>query len=157
MKRSDALQPLSHDHYQGLVVVRRLQQGLDRDAPPDVMADYAQHVWTAHLARHFEQEEAHLLVPLREAGDDGRALATQMLDEHHQIRAHVEALGDSATSEVVRTLADALRAHIRFEERTLFPFLEATCDPVALQAIGTELEDAHEDTDLDYTPAFWER
>ena len=156
MKRAEALQPLSHDHYNGLIVVRRLRQGLERSASPDVMGAYVQHVWTHHLAHHFEQEEMHLLGPLRQAGDEGRALAGQMLDEHRRIHDLVDALAGDPAPDALGTLAEAMQAHIRFEERRLFPFLEETCEEATLHAIGTHLHAQHEEADLGWTPAFWE-
>lgn len=154
MKRSPELEPLSHDHFEGLLVVRRLRSGLAKAAPRDEMAAFVVHFWDAYLTVHFQQEETHLVAPLERIGGSG--LAAQMVGEHRRIRDAVEAMraGTSAT-DAVRSFADVLRAHIRFEEREVFPYLERHLDPDTLRAIGAQLRAEHVDADLSWPVAFW--
>ncbi|HUF09320.1 MAG TPA: hypothetical protein VMO47_08380 [Rhodothermales bacterium] len=63
MKRSPELEPLSHDHFEGLITASRLQIGVRKGASPKVMTAYVDHFWHAALERHFRQEET-LLLPL---------------------------------------------------------------------------------------------
>ena len=99
MKRSEQLEPLSHDHYEGLQVARRLRTGLATSAPPEEMAAYMVHFWDTYLTEHFRQEET-LLVPALEAAD-GAGLAEQMVSEHRALA--LQAVADRlAPSSLVR-------------------------------------------------------
>jgi hypothetical protein len=111
MKRDPRLHQLSSEHHHGLVFVRNLRRGL----PPHEIAREIDEV----LAPHFLVEERVLLPALMRAG---RAdLVARALDDHADIRA---ARNDPAH------LADLLEAHIRFEERVMFPACEALGDDV---------------------------
>lgn len=155
MKRSEHLEPLSHDHYEGLQVARRLRTGLAKSAPPEEMAAYVVHFWDTYLTEHFRQEET-LLVPALEAVD-GAGLAEQMVSEHHALASRVDALrARTAVTETIDEFAQLLKAHIRFEERRAFPYLEQHLDDAALQRVGTRLHADHVDADLSWRVSFWE-
>lgn len=155
MKRSEHLEPLSHDHYAGLHVVRRLQSGLEKRAPAEEMEAFVVHFWDTYLVEHFRQEEA-LLVPALER-TEGSELAVQMMGEHRALRRITEAMraGTSAEDALDR-FATVLQAHIRFEEREVFPYLEQHLRPAALQTIGAQLHAEHVDPDLSWPVPFWE-
>lgn len=153
MKRSEQLEPLSHDHFEGLLVARRLKGGLAKGASAAEMAAFIVHFWDAHLVNHFRQEEELLVGPLEQTG--GAELAARMTAEHRSLLAHVEVLRGEAAAGAVEHFAAALPAHIRFEERELFPYLEAQLDPLALERIGARLRAEHVDVDLSWPVAFW--
>lgn len=116
MKRDPRLHQLSSDHHHTLVLVRNLRRGLE---PREVAR-----IFEEQLAPHFALEERVLLPALVKAG---RAdLAARTLDEHADIRA--------SRSNAAR-LAELLEAHVRFEERELFP----VCEELIPQALD-ELE-----------------
>lgn len=131
--RHPALVPLSHDHHEALLVALRLKKG-GPSSPRDTMWPTAPREQAAALLRfaerellvHFEIEET-LLFPLV-SSEEGKATVNQLLVEHNQMR---NALGrlDSITDEgaVMAALADfgaVLEAHVRTEERILFPMIE---------------------------------
>lgn len=74
----------------------------------------------AGLARHFAVEEPHLLPPVRAAGGD--ALASRTERDHAAIRNCV--LSGPFDEPGLRQFAERLSAHVRFEERELFPFAD---------------------------------
>lgn len=155
MKRSEHLEPLSHDHYEGLLVAGRLKKGLSKEASPEVMAAYVAHFWSSHLAKHFQEEETLLPPLLAEIGATN--LTERMVEEHRAIELLVQRAGEAAGR--VLTLAEfarMLKAHIRFEERTLFPSLEEQVDEETLREVGKKLHASHREADLDWGPAFWE-
>ena len=156
MKRSEHLEPLSHDHYEGLLIAGRIRKGLSRQASPEVMAAYVAHFWESHLARHFHQEEA-LLLPLL-SGMGEATLAERLVDEHRLIRELVTQAREAAdgTAQKLAELSDRMKAHIRFEERELFPALEAQIPEATLRKIGAQLQATRIDADLSWDPAFWE-
>ncbi len=52
----------------------------------------------------------------------------------------------------LQEFASLLEAHIRFEERTLFPYLEKEIPPEELERIGVAIENDH----LKKTPFTWQ-
>ncbi|MCW5943434.1 MAG: hemerythrin domain-containing protein [Fimbriimonadaceae bacterium] len=119
MKRHPALQPFSRDHNVGLVFARRIERG-------DAVAEEFAKLWAEELDAHFRDEEA-LLGPL--VGDDTR---NRLVAEHRAIRELAESV---ATADLGR-LGRLLDAHIRWEERELFPAIEASASEAELAALG---------------------
>lgn len=115
MKRDPRLRGLSSEHHDALVLVRRIRR---EPASCDVAAA------CAALAAHFLLEERVLLPALAAAGRTD--LAKRTAAEHEAIRA--------AVTTPLR-FADLLEAHVRFEERELFPVCEALI-PESLDALG---------------------
>lgn len=139
MKRSAALEPLSHDHHEGLAFAARLRRAQRTGADPAPLAAEVAAFWREHLVPHFEQEEA-VVLPVLEHG--AAPLAAQMVREHRQIRQLVEAVGAGPASwdGPLAAVADALAAHIRFEEREAFPAAERLTSD--LDRLGRRLHDA---------------
>src|SRR5690606_7641599 len=121
MKRAEALQPLSHDHHHGLQMVARIRRGLRDGGDTAALAAAVPAFWAEHLVPHFAEEEA-LVVPLLREG--APALAERMLREHETLRELTEAVAEAGGATELSAFADALAAHIRFEEREAFPAAE---------------------------------
>jgi quercetin dioxygenase-like cupin family protein len=129
MRRHPALIPLSHDHHHGLVQARRLRRAAEGGAADRREAVAAFVEFFAQDTRlHFRDEEERLFPLL---GTDGQAteLLARALLQHQQLRALVSELeaelaGGEVSAERLRSLGSALEEHIRFEERTLFPYIE---------------------------------
>jgi len=140
MKRSPELSPLSHDHHKALAIAQRLRRAEDADVSKTAAAffDY----WRDHGAHHFRIEE-EILLPGWVDGDAAadRALAGRMADEHLEIRIAVRRLecGDPSR-DALRELGGLLERHVRFEERELFPQIEAGLDPRTIAALGERIE-----------------
>ena len=153
MKRSEHLQPLSHDHYHGLLTARRIREMLDEGVAPEDVAVFASRFWTEHLQRHFEEEEDFILPALYEVGAE--ELAERTLDEHRSIREQVRSLSaKDASHAALSQLADDLQVHARFEEREVFPALEQKASEEALHAIGEHLR--REEDKPHWDPSTWE-
>lgn len=137
MKRADALQPLSHDHYEGLQLAARLRKALRSEDELTGWPDEIAAFWREHLVPHFADEEATVL-PVLEAG--APELAEQMTREHAAIERLVREI--DASPAALERFADALAAHIRFEEREAFPAAERLADDATLAAIAHRLADS---------------
>ena len=131
MKRHPALIPLSHDHHRGLVEARRLRQAA---AGGDAERREAATAFLEFFARdtipHFREEEERIFPLVADTPESATELVTQALLEHQQLHALAGTLADESAGGDVRPgtigrLAQTLEAHIRFEERTLFPLIEA--------------------------------
>lgn len=100
--------------------------------------------WSAGLLNHFETENGCLLARLASTGDRGLAGAGRMQREHREMEELVETM--RTTSDMSRrrqALADfgrTLRAHVRWEERELFEWLQTALAPDDLDAVGAYLE-----------------
>lgn len=151
MQRSQPLIPLSHDHHHGLVVSRRIGEGLKRGIEPARMAAYLRYFWDSDLKRHFVEEE-DIIFPLL-AADDTMVLRAK--EEHIQLRDYIAALRSNAQDlDKLASFAKGLEAHIRFEERELFPHIERTALPAALARAGAGVRrDA--DAPECWDDAFW--
>jgi hemerythrin-like domain-containing protein len=138
MKRSEALAELSRDHHQALVVALRLRRATTAGAASAVAGfrDYFESVGD----RHFDLEEAILLPALVEEGE-WAALTERVREEHRALRASgTRVLRDEADVSELHELGEALDAHVRFEERELFPFLEQRLTVAQLIDLGRRLE-----------------
>ena len=136
MKRDPALQPLSHDHYEGLQFAARLRQRLGSASGPAPLAREVADFWREHLVPHFASEEAFVL-PILRAGAE--PLADRMLREHAAIASLVEAVEAAPEAEALRAFAEALVAHIRFEEREAFPAAERLADAETLARLAAQI------------------
>lgn len=152
IKRNENIAALSREHHDGLLFCWKLRQGIKTGIAPYRMRRYAAFFWEEHLKAHFKEEETLLFQPLSHPMVD-RALA-----EHREIKSRIDIIshGTADTPEPYAGLADLVDRHIRFEERELFPLLEATLSPEQLERIGEALA-AHEaaHTPVRYGDEFW--
>lgn len=144
MKRSEALTALSRDHHKALAVALRL-----RRATPETIAaalasfsDY----FEVHGDRHFQAEEAELL-PVLAGLPGGAEFGDRICAEHEQLRRLADqALAPATTPDAAlspaRQLGEQLTTHVRFEEREVFPFVEAELSDAELAALGERLDAA---------------
>ena len=124
MKRSAALTPLSRDHHHALSLAMQAGKAARQDDPlvwQQVAAKLAQH-YQDSLQAHFAQEEQHLLPALTEAGQ--QAAVDRTLADHTHLHALLQH-PQLATAAILQAFADAMTAHVRFEERELFVLAES--------------------------------
>jgi hemerythrin-like domain-containing protein len=128
LHRDKALQPLSRQHHQGLMVSLLLSKGLKKNLATKPMRDFILQYWQDDLCKHFELEE-ETLKPLASSYASLDSLITRMLLEHQQIVLLISRINNEARVEqldTIKAFADQLELHIRFEERELFEQLQLT-------------------------------
>lgn len=123
MKRSPFLQPLSREHHTALSLARACERAAQSGDAAQIAATSRRVVmaFPAELDPHFQVEETALLPRLQHAGSE--TLVRRTLDDHARLRA----LRDRVGREDAAALAEfgaLLAAHVRFEERELFPAIE---------------------------------
>lgn len=124
MKRSTALQPLSREHHTALTLAKaceRAAQSRDEDRVVQTCRRVIQAFYD-ELEPHFQVEEQSLLPLLHDAGN--KPLEQRTLADHQQLHALLDGLRQND----IKALDDfgkLLSAHVRFEERELFPALES--------------------------------
>jgi hemerythrin-like domain-containing protein len=80
----------------------------------------------------------------------------RMLKEHYDLKNIINENSLNITYATVKELRDVLEAHIRFEERELFPLIEETITPQQRIAIGSALSHERDDNCMNYPVKFWE-
>ena len=140
LKRHVSLQPLSRDHYVGLVQSQHLIKSADASAAERAKAlvDFVQ-AWSGEIAAHFRDEER--LLPELVTGEPFDRLRR----EHHSLAALAEeARHRKDMSEPgaawMREFGQLLNDHIRWEERELFPLIERTAAAEQLRKLTQETE-----------------
>jgi mannose-6-phosphate isomerase-like protein (cupin superfamily) len=134
MKRHRALIPLSHDHHHALVEARRLRRAAEQgDDPTRAAAAFVRFFRTSSVP-HFRDEEERLF-PLVDGVDEARPLVIEALLDHQHLHSLVGALeAGHDVRATMRELGERLDAHVRLEERQLFPLIE--------ELVADDLDDA---------------
>lgn len=139
MKRAEALRPLSREHQVALAVAKTLREAGDRERAGQAFLDF----WQEDGQRHFRVEEEVLLPVWALHAEVDRGGVGRMLEEHLAIRrAALRIAGGAASLEEVRELGALLHDHVRFEERELFPMVEAALDADSLAQLAAAIERA---------------
>ena len=120
IKRSAQLAPLSREHHDGLLFVWKLRQGLANDTSLETLRNFCCWYWKNYIQQHFDHEENILLKYI----PSDNAMARQLKEEHNNIRELILSIDYKADAITIGMLADFISRHIRFEERTLFNYLE---------------------------------
>jgi hemerythrin-like domain-containing protein len=154
MKRSEALVGLSREHHHAL----RVAQELSRVEPAQALSGARRFVefLARHEVGHFALEEA-VLLPLLPNEAPGPALSQRVREDHEYLRdalARLQASPETATADLLHEIGARLRAHVRMEERELFPNLEGSLDAETLEDVGRRLSDDPSGAPAAVTSAF---
>lgn len=152
-KRDKSLVPLSREHHFGLLFCWKLRQGLKNGTDLELMRAYVRYFWESILKPHCDEEEWVLerLLP-----EDSTARA-RLKEEHRLLQALIELVeqGSPMNKDLFRVLEQDLSDHIRWEERELFPYLQAVVHSDELELTGKLLEHRHTVQPDTFTPEFW--
>ena len=129
-RRNDSLIPLSREHQYALMLCLRIHRGLiEHDADANwlqMKAGVAVSFFEGELVIHFQAEEEVLFPAMRELSGAPQIIEG-LVAEHGKIGRLIDQLRQIDVHSVAATLkefADTLEAHIRKEERELFPIYE---------------------------------
>jgi iron-sulfur cluster repair protein YtfE (RIC family) len=146
IKRHKALQPLSRDHHQGLI----LAQLIKRNAPeykglPTSIEGKKEHTisfFENELKKHFMDEENILFAYSANKNDELDTLIEEILIEHREINHLVDKILSSSQPEnLLDELGHKLESHIRKEEREVFVKIEEALSENELLEINSKLKD----------------
>ena len=145
-RRHESLIPLSREHHYGLMLCLRIHRGLPLRKHDEtwarVKAAQAARFFATDLTAHFKAEEEALFPAMRDfSGASG--LLSELLTEHRKLEALAERLRGTEAAKLVDALgefADLLEAHIRKEERELFPLYERQMNPEGAAEVGREVK-----------------
>ncbi len=131
-KRHESLIPLARDHYEGLLLAVRLQQGTQAllrlwSHDPVWQAQYVVDFYHQHLKPHFDTEEQALFPLAKEHVPPSAPLVDLLIEQHRELKRRVESFKNPAQPDLADRLKEfgtLLEDHIRKEDRELFPMFE---------------------------------
>lgn len=143
LKRHIAIQPLSREHHQGLLLCWKIRKGFEKGVELQRIKKYSDWFWENHLKKHFAIEEKYVFPILGNKND----FVKQALVEHN----HLTALFGQKTeiSFALERIQKDLESHIRFEERVLF-------NKIQEQATARELQYIQQYHEKEISCGFWE-
>lgn len=147
IKRNENIAKLSRDHHASLMFCWKLRQGIKQHISHERMVHYVKYFLESHMEHHFNEEEEILFQPLQ---DDKVQKAKNDHVEILKLIDQVLVSDNEDVSDELTRLADLVDAHVRYEERVLFPHLEQNLSEDQLEHIGRAisdepLKDLHED------------
>ncbi|RJP68126.1 MAG: hemerythrin domain-containing protein [Ignavibacteriales bacterium] len=140
MMRHKALTHLSQEHHQGLILAQLLKPNApDYSGLPRTISgktDYAIKFYSSSLAGHFIKEEVILYPLIKGKNPKIDSLFADVFSEHKRIGKLVEELKIVGNHEkTLYELGQLLEAHIRKEERILFPLIQELIPAEILQKL----------------------
>jgi len=140
-RRHESLIPLSRQHQHALLLCLRIHRGLIEHSADSnwlqLKADHAIRFFEGDLVTHFQAEEEFLFPAMREI-PAATEIVDELLAEHGQMRQLIDQLRQMEIGSIAATLkefADTLEAHIRKEERKLFPIYEQQASPETIARV----------------------
>ena len=130
LDRHPLLRPLSREHHEGLLLCWRIRRALGTEG-----ADHQHELATCRsffhtdLLPHFAVEEEVVFPVL---GTE-HPLVQRAIHEHRRLARLFDITDDPTTA--LSRIEDLLEAHIRFEERVLFPLVQAAASDDQLERI----------------------
>jgi hemerythrin-like domain-containing protein len=143
MKRHPSLAHLSREHHGALILARLLQKDAPayKELPSDDegKAAYALKFYREELVKHFEEEEKALKL-VAGINDQLDFLITMIFTEHQELHLQFKSISNhSELKEHLHSIGRMLEAHVRKEERELFPLIQETCSEELMTAIDHTL------------------
>ena len=117
---------------------------IERDSDSNwlqLKASHAVRFFESELVTHFQAEEMFLF-PAMEGMPGSTEVIDKLLTEHSKIRRLIDQLLQIEVTSLGATLkefADTLEAHIRKEERELFPVYEEHASPETISLVGRRI------------------
>lgn len=133
IQRHESLAPLSRHHHHALFLCLNLKRVNTEKARYSIqqVAEDVKRFWEEGGQEHFREEEEVLLPAYSQYAALEHAEIAEMLLEHVEIRGLMHRLIEkinhdelSTCVEDMRELGEKLEAHVRKEERVIFPLIE---------------------------------
>lgn len=144
MKRHQALQLISHDHHQGLILAQQLKKGApEYKGMPSTLEgkkEYALSFYSSELVKHFEDEETILFPLVIKKSEEVDRLIAEVISEHRRIESLINDLKKkNDPADLLDELGRLLENHIRKEERILFPKIEEILSEEEFLILGEKI------------------
>lgn len=147
LKRHKALQPLSKEHHFALLLCWKIRRGLELGIDPERIGRYLEKMWSRQLDLHFNIEE-EFVFPILESENK---LVHDAISDHRAIKRLI--LSEPFTEKSLNRIEEKLEAHIRMEERQLFPLVQSMASEEQMAYINSKHN--HPITELLWEDEFW--
>jgi len=135
LKRHPALQPLSREHHQILLLGFKIRQGLKKEIESERIVNYCLWFYKAYLKVHFEKE-VQILSKVVSGNSD---LIARLAANHQKVKESLKTL--TTSEESLKQFEEVLVSHVRLEERILFEELQSKLTPDAIQYLESTLKE----------------
>ena len=129
LKRDPNLQPISREHHHTLLLCWKIRKGFSKNIEVERIKRYADWFFEEHIRPHFEVEEKYIFPVLGKEHE----LVKKALSEHRRLRRLFDEAENIEVS--LSLIEEELDAHIRFEERILFPEVQEIASQEQLKDI----------------------
>jgi hemerythrin-like domain-containing protein len=151
IKRSEALKVFSREHHFGLLFSWKIKQGIKLKVETARMLSYVNYFWECHLQEHFKNEETLLFNRI-----DAEVCTQAKLDHQLIVKQIAQANNtDEKDYTALIALIELLDAHIRYEERVVFPYFEANLSATLVELMRPFLEQHDVAFNDDFKDEFW--
>jgi hemerythrin-like domain-containing protein len=141
-RRHQSLIPLSHQHQHALalavIIRRKFGKKKDETAWYEEMISKIQKLYAGELRGHFEVEE-EVLFPEMERYLGKLPLVDELVRDHVALRGLVRGLESIPEVAALNEFSRMLEAHVRKEERKLFPEFEKRMPAAEALKLGGEI------------------
>lgn len=129
LERHESLKPLSRHHMVALHLALKLRRvGTEKSKlTPKEIQQELRNFWIPEGQEHFREEEEVLLTTYAQHANIDKPEIQDMLIEHVKIRALIDSIlkmKEEVNIAAIHDLGELLDAHIRKEERVIFPMIE---------------------------------
>lgn len=146
-RRHESLVPLSREHHYGLMLCLRIHRGLPAHKEDQEWLERKREqvvvFFESDLIAHFKAEE-EVLFPAMRSLSGASAIIDELLSQHRKVESLVEELRPveiPTLGDKLNEFADLLEAHIRKEERELFPIYEREAPDRVGRAVAAGITD----------------
>jgi iron-sulfur cluster repair protein YtfE (RIC family) len=145
IKRHKALQPLSRDHHNGLILAQTLKKGAPhyKGMPTTIEGkkEYTVLFYSSDLIKHFNDEEQILFPLVKGRSNTVDNQINEIIDEHRKMENLISEIQNIDDFEkILNEFGTLLEKHIRKEERELFNEIEKLLSGNELSEIETKLK-----------------
>src|SRR5690554_1328945 len=147
IKRHEALQPLSREHHQGLLLAFKIGKGLSKNIEGERITKYLQWFFEYYLNSHFEAEEKYAFPILGKEHE----MVKEAITQHREIKTLI--FSENTSVAHLKEIQNLMKKHIRLEERQLFNIIQETASEAQLVELASQLHE--EDFCLNYKDEFW--
>lgn len=151
IKRHKALKHLSREHHHALLLCFKIRKGIKLGIDFRRMKAYCTYFYTNFLISHFEEEEKWVFPLLRH---DAEGLVKKAKQQHRRLHRLFNEEEDPEKS--VTLIEEELDAHVRFEERVLFHFIQEEATKQDLEQLELLSHEPVKDPDEFWQDHFWE-
>lgn len=149
LKRHPSLVPLSKDHHHGLLLCWKLREAQKRKISSKRVKEYLDFFFKTQLKPHFSFEEKEVFPLL----GTGHPLVQQAVTEHKRLRFLFSQ--EDNNEDTIINIEKELKAHIRFEERTLFQKIQEVTSEADLEKLAQKEEKVTTPDPDDWEDHFW--